>query len=176
MADSFDEFCATLLSLSTKDMSITLENHKLLNEESDVPVEGIFYYIWLKPNWQFVSFTVNCESCTTHPDLWERIAVPSLIKHYRVKETPFNVVHLNSAFTAMPRGRVVGPSQGFWIMDYGPLPKTLSENLLRIEVANRFGLTRSRVEGKVKFITDDEHYIPEPQHVSLVRKIIKTSW
>ena len=175
--DRLEELCETLLSLPTDDMSISLESHKLARiNESDIAVDGIFYYVYLKPNWQIVSFSMTKEDAIIHPDLWQRAVVPLLVKHYKIKKDFANNTEFKFAFSAMPRGRVMGYPDGSWIVDYGPLPKTLPENRVRVEVVNRFGLTRSKLEGKVKFVTNDQHYVPDPQHVSLVEQVIGVSW
>lgn len=130
--------------------------------------EGIWYYVWLKPNWHL---SVQYGDQVQHYFQWRDIVVPLLVDHYKLSHE--QAEKLSPIHTAMPRGRVVGEFYGreFTMAHGGDFPRGQSEQGEIKRLMGVFNLSKMAVLGKVKVITHD-HEKMTTDHKKRLQKII----
>jgi hypothetical protein len=85
---------------------------KIIKETRRMPTAGIWYYIWLKPQWELIVFPALDENGEkeygdlAHLEAWMNYLVPKLVTHYGLKLTKEQLEQLTDAYRGVPRGRV----------------------------------------------------------------------
>lgn len=134
------------------------------------PSEGIWYWVWLKPNWQLREFRfTEYGEDIQHDEAWRNYIAPEIAKHYKVKLTEVvGVDSLINAYTGMPRGRVAKTDK--WMFYHGndtPIPMVKA----KLMIASRFNLRSALVEGKAEF-RFDEHEAMQDEDKTVLESII----
>jgi hypothetical protein len=85
---------------------------KIIKETRRMPTTGIWYYIWLKPQWELEVFPALDENGgkeygdLSHLEAWMNYLAPKLVTHYGLKLTNEQLEQLTDAYRGVPRGRV----------------------------------------------------------------------
>jgi hypothetical protein len=129
--------------------------------ESVQPTSGIWYYVWLDPEWRLEVFTAREYGYIGHEDAWKKYVCPELVKHYKL--TPAQARDLADAYQGMPRGRVdlsastanfmvAGERPGAWYIWHGSdSPSGRSDKKEADVLVSRFNLTGPACRGLVVF-------------------------
>ncbi len=119
----------------------------------DDPVGGIWYYVWLKPRWEFVILHGEDK---LHVDMWADHIIPLLKKKYKL--TAKQGAKLRDFPYSMPRGRVTELTEGgesvFMIRHGDDFPKGLRAESELKKIVAHFGLTNRVMLGHVETIID----------------------
>ena len=129
---------------------------RLLHEDRR-PSEGIWYWVYLKPDWELRVFK-NTEygDFLTHVDVWEDYIAPLLAEHYNVSlKSLINIPY------AMPRGRVVKRKDGTWFLYHGNdapggLAKWKKKIIHAFNLEGQVGLINWDVDDHEKMLTVDK--------------------
>jgi len=117
------------------------------------PSAGIWYWVWLRPNWILCDFKETEYGKITHEQVWVKYVAPEIARHYRL--TKHDAERLNPLTKSLPRGRVFrGRKTGFWIFMHAadnPRGNQHFEMLL----PSRFNLTKQLLFGGVSFAKDE---------------------
>lgn len=127
---------------------------KVLKEDTK-PSGGIWWYLWLKPKWVFISFKESEYGEITHADVWSKYVVEKVAKHYKVN--PDKVVgfeSLRNTYTCFPRGRVWAKGDKFVISHGNDSPVSLAK--LKNTVISEFNLVGFELNKRL-VVTFDEH-------------------
>jgi hypothetical protein len=139
------------------------------------PSEGVWYWVWLKPRWELVSYQSNEYKefgDLTHEDVWMHYVSGKIASHYGIAEDDHEI---RNAYTGMPRGRVthVGKKWVFYHGDDIPavLLRGVSKDEIHQEIVSRFNLTKQALAGNVEF-RFDEHETMQDDDIEIVKRII----
>lgn len=133
-------------------------------KEDSAPKIGIWYYLWLKPNWKLWTMPMKENQDWSHGEVWSAALAEDVAKHYGLNSD--QTEELKNAPYGLPRGRVdvrdliMGrPTGGFHVYhgDDFPLPK---ESELK-KIIGKFDLTRLTLENKVKIEVHDHEKMSE---------------
>jgi hypothetical protein len=124
------------------------------------PLQGPWYYIYLRPKWEIRTMPMDSSSTMDHPQFWRTIVDDSIVPHYGVKD-PVIIRELKNLPYAMPRGRVAsvrklggGPQ---WVAYYGQDYKYNRQEMLRI--LGEFNLLPQFQAGLARFVPDEHEVI-----------------
>lgn len=141
------------------------EKHKSADKMEKVaigkPLEGPFYFLYLKPNWVLKSFAA--ETFMGHPDFWEALVDSTIAPHYKITD-PRRIAAIKNIPYSMPRGRISDyqrPGRPMeWIGQIGnDFPWDQS---LRKKIVAEFNLSQQYLAGLVRFVPDyHEVMIPD---------------
>ena len=125
---------------------------------------GLWYYVWLKPNWVFMG---TKQEYAQHPAIWAEEILPAIGEHYQLSDGAFEKLFL--LFRAMPRGRVMSVNYGqrFRIAHGSDFPSSIGMTQGILQVKHHFGLGRRCVETE-----QQEHETMDREHQRTIQKII----
>lgn len=136
---------------------------------------GIYYWVYLKPNWILKSLVDDSFSDLGHPSLWRDLAKNLIAPHYGITNQTL-LRELSNIPYSMPRGRLVNINnpQGqrqfiFWNGNDFKMTDQQKKQLIQV-----FGLGAEYVNGMVRFSYDD-HEIMLPDDVAQLKNILKLS-
>jgi hypothetical protein len=164
-------------SLTTEPFNLARSKMKqkgsLMIKEAAVPKDGIWYWVFLKPEWKLVTsaFPVREKKNVNHVELWPKVCQSFLSQHYKWTQSQLN--EAMSLPYSMPRGRVTaealeenGQTMTYFFIRHGsdtPAPRTLNE------IVNEYGLSLHLLEGMAEFIHDpEETMVKEEQNAMAV--------
>jgi hypothetical protein len=136
---------------------------------------GIYYWVYLKPNWVLKSLVDDSFSDLGHPSLWRDLARNVIAPHYKITD-PTLLRELSNIPYSMPRGRLanIKNPQGqrqfiFWNGNDFTMTEQQKKQLIQA-----FDLGTEYVNGMVRFAYDD-HEVMLPDDVSQLKNIIRVS-
>jgi hypothetical protein len=141
--------------------------------ESREPMTGIWYYVYLHPEWKLETFrTDEYGEGVDHFGAWGTHIVPILRAHYQLDDR--TTARLKETAYGMPRGRVdrispeiykVGERPGDWVFFHGDdFPSGLVRASQERKLISAFGLSRVAAVNpdKIRFeVSAHEKMIPE---------------
>ena len=132
------------------------------------PSSGIWYYVYLKPDWKLVA---ECGDTLQHMTYWPRVIVPMLAAHYGLDVVAFNM--LMPLSESMPRGRVTSELYGesCTIAHGNDFPSGTFEDEQLAILVKAFKLGHRCEHDKV-MIVFEEHETMRPDHKRRLQKII----
>lgn len=160
-----------------KELAEALAFRHKLNEDRR-PSPGIWYYIYLAPEWKRLAFRyIEYPKVPDHPTAWQEYVVPALTTHYKL--TPEQARQLEDLPYAMPRGRVDltanqpnDPISNKWLMSFGnDFPAGLDVETEKGRLINDFNLANFACRDMVIF-TVHEHEKMTLKHKDAIQKII----
>jgi hypothetical protein len=146
-------------------------------KEDTRPYEGLWYFVYYKPQWVLEAFKTTEYGEMNHDECWEKFICAKLQDHYKVNPDKFVLVStaesemeesLRAAYTGMPRGRVTQGEK--WVFYHGndsPIPEG---KLIKLLPA-KFELTRHALEQGVKF-EFDEHETMQEIDIQVVQSVL----
>ena len=144
--------------------------------ENTRPSEGIWYYIYLKPEWGFLHWKfTEYPTAYDHPKVWVDYVLPVLVKHYKLTDDQTD--KLKPLYYSMPRGRINHlaflpghSSSGRWVVAHGrDFP--LDEDSELKNIVNAFNLSGLVLWKMVDFEVAD-HEKMSKRHMEDIQKII----
>jgi len=136
---------------------------------------GIYYWVYLKPNWILKVLLDDTFSDLGHPALWRDLAQNVIAPHYKITN-PTLLRELSNIPYSMPRGRLVNikNTQGerqfiFWNGNDFKMTDQQKRQLIE-----EFGLGQEYVNGRVRFSYDD-HEVMLPDDVAQLKNIIRVN-
>jgi len=155
------------------------ERLKHILKEDASPKVGIWYYLWLKPNWKLVMLPSKIDEKTIpHVKAWFLSFVEDLAEHYKLSEV--QKTRLKDVPWCMPRGRVdyLNLATGkpllegnFNIYHGGDFPSNLSQEGEIKKIISEFDLTSLHLQGRVQ-VVQNEHEKMDPQHQKEAQAIL----
>jgi len=127
---------------------------------SGKPSEGIWYYIWLKPNWK-LKVVQSGESL--HLDMWERFVKHEIKDHYKLSDE--DIDKIEELTCCMPRGRCCLVNDHFELYHGDNFPKGRDAEAEKTKLMGWFNLTALYFHDreKVKFIVDPHYGVPQDE-------------
>ncbi len=145
-------------------------------KEDRRPKLGIWYYLWLKPEWKLWHYEyTDVDKNLSHYEAWQVLAV-DVAKHYGITDQS-KIDALKEAYLCMPRGRV-DSSQGlnltstvewYGIFHGNDFPKPQSAEVKKI--IGLFDLTSLLFAEKVRVI-QVEHEMMDSDHQNIAKGIL----
>ena len=135
---------------------------------SNKPEEGIWYYIWMKPNWKLVDLQGGDNM---HGELWQDLVHHRIKDHYKLTLEQVDV--LEDASQGVPRGRVVLERDKYVFYHGGDFPTGKSTDAEKKKLIGLFNLTCFYLEDKnrVEF-RFAEHYKMDPDEQEIVKSVL----
>jgi hypothetical protein len=135
---------------------------------SGKPAEGIWYYIWLKPNWKFFSVQ-NGERM--HCEMWERFVKHEIKDHYKLNDE--DVDKIEDVLCSMPRGRCNFVNDRFELYHGDDFPSGKNAETEKTKIMGWFNLTALYFHDrdKVKFVFDP-HYKMSQEEKDIVESVL----
>jgi len=144
------------------------------------PMEGPWYYVWLKPYWKIIAFAhpFGGEEGYTHEQLWENAAAQTIAKHYGLSHE--KMTEVDNCPYSMPRGRVVwqGPSKeherGRFVVYLGnDMPKSINKIKFRRDIMSKFNLLVTALDDNDRVVfSEDDHEIMQSSDQDTVENLI----
>jgi hypothetical protein len=130
------------------------------------PQEGIWYYVWLKPDWVLLW---EYGTFAQHISMWSTRVIPALVEHYELTSEQSKAI--SGAYTGMPRGRVVSEQYGKkWRVVHGDdFPKGTRKSTEVKQIIGVFGLSSHAITGRVS-VEVHEHEKMSGDHKARLRK------
>ena len=135
-------------------------------KEDSTPKIGIWYYLWLKPNWKLWTMPLTEEKNWSHYEVWNGAIAEDLAKHYGLNDNQME--RLKDVAYGFPRGRVDvkdlisgRPAGGFTIYHGDDFPSKLSKESELKKIIGKFDLTRLALENKIKIEVIDHEKMSE---------------
>ena len=138
---------------------------KILSEEGEVPHVGIWYYLWLKPDWKLWPYPY-INRARGHYEVWPALS-EIVSNHFHLLPNESSV--LQEQYRCFPRGRIDKIGDKWYICHGGDFPK--DENGEINTIISRFNLTIPKIRGLVEIKIDD-HEKTDPKHVNIAKMLI----
>jgi hypothetical protein len=162
-----------------------LDNVEVIKEDVR-PSEGIWYYIYLYPDWELIPVLATEYGGYGHEQFWARYLAPKIVDHYELGMG--TKIYRDSAIRkirelhlSMPRGRVSAPPKqkieyagtlgekgsedpGVWYFDHGndfPAGMILEDQQKRL--ISLFNVTGPAISGNVEFREVDHERMSRTQ-------------
>jgi hypothetical protein len=157
-----------------------LDIRKKVMQEDARPSPGIWYYLWLKPEWKRIIVRYTDYGPYGHPEFWEEYIAHEILSFYKIEKSKLDQVA--DLCYSMPRGRVermpdtgimmANEKPGVWYMDYGgDIPSSLNAEAEQRRLISEFNLSGFANRDMVEFrVVNHEKMLGE--HKEKLQKLI----
>lgn len=128
--------------------------------------EGIWYYIWLRPDWHLM---YDLDPQASHLQFWRKTVAPMLVDWYKLKESAR--IKLGELNASMPRGRVLLDEGRYGIYHGEDFPKKLSQEGELKKIVSAFGLSRYWILRRVD-VRFEPHECMDKKQQTALRKLL----
>ena len=132
----------------------------------DAATEGIWYFVYLKPDWMLL---LDRDRNASHLQYWRKTVVPMLIDWYKLKKDV--APKLGELSASMPRGRVLEDEGRHGVYHGGDFPKSLSFQGEINKIISGFGISKRYLLQRVD-IRYEPHEKMEAAQQKVLQKII----
>lgn len=129
--------------------------------------EGIWYYLWLEPDWFFIP---SIESGNSHWAWWNDSIADEIAQHYDLDKKELRT--LKTLQHSLPRGRIVEDKPGHFVVAHGnDFPRSLSPRSEINTIIGAFGLSKPHLLGNVE-VRFEAHETMDSKHREQLEELI----
>jgi hypothetical protein len=160
-------------SMNSPSFSLARERMKkkaALLKQAGAPREGIWYWVFLNPDWKLITWDAPTGGDVLHAKVWSDVVNAYLTPHYKLD--PASVAAAKALPYAMPRGRISSETldggKKYFFVRHGedtPVPNGLHQ------VEEKFNLITHMLEGMAEELYDPHETVVKNEVAEMQRLI-----